>query len=51
VVTKPYLWRWSYRKWSREHAQQKVTSPEVVTNGTGSHGSMLCACPTGTQSK
>jgi hypothetical protein len=51
VVTKPHLWRWSYRKWSRAHAQPKVTSPEAVTNGTGSHGSMLCACPTGTQSK
>jgi hypothetical protein len=37
VVTKPHLWRWSYRKWSRAHAQPKVTSPEAVTTGTGSH--------------
>jgi hypothetical protein len=51
VVAKPHLWRWSYREWSRAHAQPKVTSPVAAMTGTGSHGSMLCACPTGTQSK
>jgi hypothetical protein len=47
VVAKPHLWRWSYRKWSRAHAQPKVTSPEAVRTVTRSHGRMLCACPTG----
>ena len=37
VRTKPYLWWWCYRKWSRAHAQPKMTSPEGFL--TGSHGS------------
>jgi hypothetical protein len=41
VVAKPHLWRWSYREWSRAHAQPKVTSPVAAMTGTGSHGSML----------